>query len=76
MPEEQTGPVTWNWRTLRKSAGDRMLGGVCGGLGENTPAPSWVWRVVFLVLLFGYGTGVVAYIILWICMPPAKRAGG
>jgi len=54
---------------VRKSAKDCQLGGVCGGLGEHTPIPSWIWRMVFLVLLFCFGTGVLAYVILWICLP-------
>jgi len=56
-------------RRLTKSKTDEWLGGVCGGLGEHTPLPSWVWRLVFLLLLFCYGTGVLLYIALWICLP-------
>ena len=56
-------------RRLTKSKEDEWLGGVCGGLGEHTPLPSWVWRLVFLLLLFCYGTGVLLYILLWICLP-------
>jgi phage shock protein C len=54
---------------LTKSKTDVWLGGVCGGLGEHTPLPSWVWRLVFLLLLFCYGTGVLLYVALWICLP-------
>jgi phage shock protein C len=57
---------------LRKSEKDCQLGGVCGGLGEHTPVPSWVWRTLFLVLVFCVGIGVIPYLILWISMPPAK----
>ena len=56
-------------RRLTKSRKDVWLGGVCGGLGEATPLPSWVWRFAFLAALFCYGTGVIAYILLWICLP-------
>jgi phage shock protein PspC (stress-responsive transcriptional regulator) len=56
-------------RRLTKSETDEWLGGVCGGLGEHTPLPSWVWRLVFLILVCCYGTGVLAYIALWICLP-------
>ena len=56
-------------RRLTKSRSDSWVGGVCGGLGENTPIPSWVWRLGFLISLFCYGTGVLAYILLWICLP-------
>jgi phage shock protein PspC (stress-responsive transcriptional regulator) len=56
-------------RRLTKSNKDEWLGGVCGGLGEHTPLPSWVWRLAFLLLLCCYGTGVLLYILLWICLP-------
>ena len=56
-------------RCLAKSKTDVGLGGVCGGLGEHTPLPSWVWRLVFLLLLCCYGTGVLLYVLLWICLP-------
>ena len=56
-------------RLLTKSKTDVWLGGVCGGLGEHTPLPSWVWRLVFLLLLCCYGTGVLLYVLLWICLP-------
>ena len=60
-------------RRLTKSKTDVWLGGVCGGLGEHTPLPSWVWRLVFLLLLCWYGTGVLLYVLLWICVPEPLR---
>jgi phage shock protein PspC (stress-responsive transcriptional regulator) len=60
-------------RRLTKSNTDVWLGGVCGGLGEHTPLPSWVWRLVFLILLCCYGTGVLLYVLLWICLPEPDR---
>jgi len=60
-------------RNLTKSRKDVWLGGVCGGLGEHTPIPSWVWRALFAVLIFGYGVGLAAYIVLWIFIPEATR---
>ena len=60
-------------QTLSKSETDYWLGGVCGGLGAHTPVPSWVWRVIFLILILCMGTGVLAYIVLWICLPEEKK---
>lgn len=56
---------------LTKSKTDVWLGGVCGGLGEHTPLPSWVWRLGFLLLLCWYGTGALLYGLLWVCLPEA-----
>ena len=59
-------------RNLSKSKSDVMLGGVCGGLGAHTPIPAWMWRAGFLVMLLFFGTGGLAYIILWIALPDEK----
>jgi phage shock protein C len=63
-------------RRLTKSDKDSWIGGVCGGLGEHTPLPSWVWRIAALVAFFCYGTGFLLYLVLWICLPePPKPIG-
>jgi phage shock protein C len=62
-------------RNLRKSASDKKIAGVCGGLGEHTPIPAWLWRAFFLILALVWGTGFFAYIILWVCMPPPEEKG-
>ena len=59
---------------LKKSALDSKIAGVCGGFGEYTPLPSWMWRVIFLVSLFIGGLGLITYIVLWICMPSANAS--
>ncbi len=74
MMEKQTD--FWeSVRNLRRSAKDKKIAGVCGGFGEHTPVPAWVWRALFLILLFVGGTGLIAYIVLWICMPAADEVG-
>ncbi|MBN2570358.1 MAG: PspC domain-containing protein [Deltaproteobacteria bacterium] len=62
----------WDLRALKKSARDKKIAGVCGGFGEYTPIPSWLWRVMFVSSLFLGGIGLIVYIILWICMPSAE----
>jgi len=62
-----------NWLSqLKRSTGDKRLGGVCGGLGESSPIPSWVWRVLFVLSVVLYGYGIVLYILLWIYLPKSK----
>lgn len=49
---------------------DRILGGVCGGLGRVTPFSAWVWRVGFILLaLLTGGAGVLVYLALWWLLP-------
>lgn len=59
---------------LKRSKKDRQVGGVCGGLGECSPIPSWVWRMLFLIFIFCFGVGILPYIILWICIPQKAEA--
>jgi len=65
-----------NWLSnFAKSDTDRWIGGVCGGLGESTPAPSWVWRLLFVLSVLCFGTGLLVYILLWIFVPRKKSTG-
>ena len=66
--------TTWNLQGLRRSATDRQVEGVCGGLGEYTPIPSWLWRVAFVGLIFAGGLGLVAYVLLWAFVPKDEHA--
>jgi len=54
---------------LCRSKTDRYLGGVCGGLGKYLGFDATIIRLVFLLLIFGTGWGVVLYIALWILVP-------
>jgi phage shock protein PspC (stress-responsive transcriptional regulator) len=63
-----------NWlHQLTKSREDKWIGGVCGGLGKVTPLPSWTWRLLFCLVTFFFGTGILIYILLWIFVPKAKQ---
>ncbi|MFY7758021.1 MAG: PspC domain-containing protein [Flavobacterium stagni] len=48
-----------------------LLGGVCTGLGHYFGVDAVWFKLFFLILAFGFGTGFLAYIILWIAMPKA-----
>jgi phage shock protein PspC (stress-responsive transcriptional regulator) len=56
-------------RRLSLSTTDRVIGGVCGGLGAHTGLPSWAWRVIFCLSLLYFGLGLVFYLLLWIFIP-------
>ncbi|OPY09557.1 MAG: PspC domain protein [Syntrophus sp. PtaB.Bin001] len=59
-----------NWlQRFTKSQTDKWIGGVCGGLGEHTPIPSWCWRFLFAFLFLFCGFGLLLYILLWIFVP-------
>jgi len=48
---------------------DKKLFGVCGGLGEYFGIDPTIVRIAFLVAFFGFGTGLLVYLILAIAMP-------
>ncbi len=54
---------------LSLSATDRVIGGVCGGLGAHTGLPSWAWRVIFSISVLYFGIGLLFYFLLWIFIP-------
>lgn len=56
-------------KNLHKSESDRMISGVCGGFAQATDMPSWLWRIIFVVLALSVGAGLLAYLLLWIFMP-------
>jgi len=55
---------------LRRSSTDRWLGGVCGGIAKATGSESWIWRLIFAAGVVFAGAGILAYILLWIFVPP------
>lgn len=59
-------------RSLFRDPDDKVLGGVCSGLGHYFGIESkWV-RLIFLLVFFFGGAGFLIYIILWIVVPKAK----
>jgi len=58
-------------KRLYRSRSNRIIAGVCGGLADYLNVDATLVRVVTaLVTLFG-GSGILAYIILWIVVPGA-----
>lgn len=58
---------------LRRSVDDRVLAGVCGGLGRQTGVDPLLFRIGFVALVFAAGTGVVLYVLLALLMPRETR---
>ena len=56
-------------KRLRRSRTEKMIGGVCGGLGEYFNVDPTIIRVLWVVITLLGGAGVIAYLILWIVMP-------
>ena len=53
-----------------RSAHDRMIAGVCGGLAAQFGVPTALVRLAFVLMtVFFGGVGLVVYIVLWVVMP-------
>ena len=50
-------------KRLYKSSKDKKICGVCAGLADYFELDSTVVRILWLIMLFVFGTGVLAYII-------------
>lgn len=54
---------------LRRSATDKMVGGVCGGLGRFFGVDSVWFRLGFVVTTLLGGSGALIYLVAWIVIP-------
>ncbi len=48
---------------------DKKIAGVCGGIGEHLNIDPTIIRLVWLVAVLVYGTGLIIYLLLWIVIP-------
>jgi phage shock protein PspC (stress-responsive transcriptional regulator) len=51
---------------------NRIIGGVCAGMGAYWDLEPWIIRVIFLALILAGGLGILVYLILYIVLPEAK----
>ncbi len=56
-------------RSLRRSADDRVVVGVAGGLGRYFDVDPILFRVLFAISAFFGGVGVLAYLVGWALIP-------
>ncbi|NJK96033.1 MAG: PspC domain-containing protein [Bacteroidales bacterium] len=66
-----TGNDTYNDEVKRvyRISKNKVIGGVCGGLGEYWKIDPVILRILFIVLFFGFGAGLLFYLLLWIILP-------
>jgi len=59
-------------KKLYRDGDQKLMGGVCSGIGHYLSIdPLWI-RLLFIVFLFGGGFSVITYIILWAIVPEAS----
>jgi phage shock protein PspC (stress-responsive transcriptional regulator) len=59
-------------RRVFRDPDGKVLGGVCSGVANYFDTdPLWI-RLALVIMFFGFGSGFLLYIILWIIIPEAK----
>ena len=66
QPAAAMGP-----KRLMRSAVDKKLGGVCGGMAEYFDMDPTVVRIAWVLLTIFTGLPLIAYFVFWIVMPEA-----
>ncbi len=64
-----SGPAPSPPRVLRRSREDRVIAGVCGGLGRYLGIDPVLLRIAFVVLALAGGGGVLLYLVSWVLIP-------
>ncbi len=66
--DEGKGGGEYGKRMMRQKH-DRIIGGVCSGIGSYLNAdPVWL-RIIFVLFFLMYGAGLIIYLALWIALP-------
>ncbi len=61
-------------RQLTRSETNKKIAGVCGGIAEYFDVDATLVRVIFVIFALTAGSGLLAYVILWIVMPKGSAA--
>jgi phage shock protein C len=82
-PERPGDPPPGTWyppqapeageRPLRRSRSNRVIAGVCGGLGQQLGVDPVLLRIAFVVLALANGVGILLYVIAAIVIPEEPR---
>ncbi|MGE0077755.1 MAG: PspC domain-containing protein [Bacteroidales bacterium] len=71
-PQSESSRTYHNYKKMYRDIDDKMLGGVCSGMGHYWKVEPALFRIIFLLSIFFFvGTSILVYIILWIVIPPA-----
>jgi phage shock protein C len=69
-----TSPTAAPYKQLRRPLDDRIVAGVCSGIGRYLGVDPVLVRVAFAVFtVLTWGTALLAYPIIWFLMPEEPR---
>jgi len=67
------GVLEMDNRRLTRCESDRMVAGVCSGLGRYLNIDPTIVRLIFVLMFLLGGHGLLVYIVLWIVMPSEEK---
>ena len=59
-------------RVVRRSRSERVIAGVCGGIGRYLGVDPVLLRIAFIVLALANGLGLIAYVVAWVAIPEER----
>jgi phage shock protein C len=75
-PEQAPGPepppLDGRQRVVRRSRSERVIAGVCGGVGRYLGVDPVLLRIAFIILALANGLGVIAYVVCWVAIPEER----
>ena len=71
-------PAPRNTKKLMRSRTDQKIAGVCGGFAEYLELDVTLVRILWIMVAFFVGWGIIGYLIAWIVMPeePLRQTAG
>ncbi len=66
--------MTTEIKRLYRSRSERIIAGVCGGLGQYINVDPTLIRLIFIVLALLGGPGIIVYLIMWLIVPEEPLA--
>ena len=61
-------------KRLFRNENEKVIGGVCSGLANYFGIDVVVVRIIFAILFFSFGFGLLPYLILWVAVPSTASA--
>ena len=61
--------MTTEVRKLYRSQSDRLISGVCGGMGDFFGIDPTLMRIIFVLLAIFGGSGIIIYLVMLLIVP-------
>lgn len=73
IPDKNQPAVNQNTRKLYRRTDNKIIAGICTGLGEYLEIDPVILRAIFVVAFFFGSMGFWLYIILWLIVPKTPK---